>query len=157
RLCHPGRAFHRRHPGADRALAAAAPRSVAELQLHPDEIRARVHLRQPAVGNVAEIPGHRPLPLPVQVPAETEPGGELRVAAEAFPAIALLVVEIRFEQVRERSEEHTSELQSRENLVCRLLLEKKKKTRDNRTARDASRRKNSTEPSRHGRPMPSMR
>src|SRR5690606_39798199 len=28
-----------------------------------------------------------------------------------------------------RSEEHTSELQSRENLVCRLLLEKKKKTK----------------------------
>src|SRR5436309_8207708 len=28
-----------------------------------------------------------------------------------------------------RSEEHTSELQSRENLVCRLLLEKKKITR----------------------------
>src|SRR5690606_42025274 len=26
----------------------------------------------------------------------------------------------------DRSEEHTSELQSRENLVCRLLLEKKK-------------------------------
>src|SRR5690606_39526187 len=29
--------------------------------------------------------------------------------------------------MRARSEEHTSELQSRENLVCRLLLEKKKK------------------------------
>src|SRR5690606_41664479 len=28
----------------------------------------------------------------------------------------------------QRSEEHTSELQSRENLVCRLLLEKKKST-----------------------------
>src|SRR2546430_16346516 len=28
-----------------------------------------------------------------------------------------------------RSEEHTSELQSQSNLVCRLLLEKKKKTR----------------------------
>src|SRR5690606_41803252 len=28
--------------------------------------------------------------------------------------------------VASRSEEHTSELQSRENLVCRLLLEKKK-------------------------------
>src|SRR2546430_5065155 len=27
-----------------------------------------------------------------------------------------------------RSEEHTSELQSQSNLVCRLLLEKKKKT-----------------------------
>src|SRR5690606_41920305 len=29
-----------------------------------------------------------------------------------------------------RSEEHTSELQSRENLVCRLLLEKKKKSEE---------------------------
>src|SRR6185312_6974741 len=29
-----------------------------------------------------------------------------------------------------RSEEHTSELQSRSDLVCRLLLEKKKKIRD---------------------------
>src|SRR5256886_12211373 len=29
----------------------------------------------------------------------------------------------------ERSEEHTSELQSQSNLVCRLLLEKKKKDR----------------------------
>src|SRR3712207_8965759 len=30
---------------------------------------------------------------------------------------------------RRRSEEHTSELQSRQYLVCRLLLEKKKKIR----------------------------
>src|SRR3989475_6096346 len=29
-----------------------------------------------------------------------------------------------------RSEEHTSELQSQSNLVCRLLLEKKKKTEE---------------------------
>src|SRR2546427_3874057 len=29
-----------------------------------------------------------------------------------------------------RSEEHTSELQSQSNLVCRLLLEKKKRNRD---------------------------
>src|SRR3712207_6987121 len=32
----------------------------------------------------------------------------------------------------DRSEEHTSELQSRQYLVCRLLLEKKKKTFHNR-------------------------
>src|SRR2546430_16972854 len=31
-------------------------------------------------------------------------------------------------RTRRRSEEHTSELQSQSNLVCRLLLEKKKKT-----------------------------
>src|SRR2546427_1688308 len=33
-----------------------------------------------------------------------------------------------FANGRTRSEEHTSELQSQSNLVCRLLLEKKKKT-----------------------------
>src|SRR2546421_8651572 len=32
--------------------------------------------------------------------------------------------------IRGRSEEHTSELQSRSDLVCRLLLEKKKKTKE---------------------------
>src|SRR2546427_12363584 len=32
-----------------------------------------------------------------------------------------------------RSEEHTSELQSQSNLVCRLLLEKKKETRGRRS------------------------
>src|SRR5688500_19708351 len=35
----------------------------------------------------------------------------------------------------ERSEEHTSELQSHCNLVCRLLREKKKKTQRNREAK----------------------
>src|SRR5438093_8589417 len=50
---------------------------------------------------------------------------------------------------RSRSEEHTSELQSLTNLVCRLLLEKKKKhnksrnekrkrPKNNTTARDAN-------------------
>src|SRR5687768_17652197 len=33
---------------------------------------------------------------------------------------------------QERSEEHTSELQSRLHLVCRLLLEKKKKKKKNK-------------------------
>src|SRR5437016_10175159 len=37
-----------------------------------------------------------------------------------------------------RSEEHTSELQSLTNLVCRLLLEKKKKTDAKRRRRDVS-------------------
>src|SRR5690606_40996327 len=36
------------------------------------------------------------------------------------------VTGVRMFEILPRSEEHTSELQSRENLVCRLLLEKKK-------------------------------
>src|SRR2546430_9856054 len=37
-----------------------------------------------------------------------------------------LPVQVRADHRYERSEEHTSELQSQSNLVCRLLLEKKK-------------------------------
>src|SRR5688572_30986550 len=38
--------------------------------------------------------------------------------------------ELLDEANRTRSEEHTSELQSQSNLVCRLLLEKKKKNKN---------------------------
>src|SRR3712207_8579584 len=40
-------------------------------------------------------------------------------------------ISIDFSSSRYRSEEHTSELQSRQYLVCRLLLEKKKKHHHN--------------------------
>src|SRR2546430_4932397 len=42
-------------------------------------------------------------------------------------------------RVRFRSEEHTSELQSQSNLVCRLLLEKKKKPRRRPISQSVSR------------------
>src|SRR5690606_18338317 len=45
----------------------------------------------------------------------------LPVAVDPVKASLLILGEV----ARARSEEHTSELQSRENLVCRLLLEKK--------------------------------
>src|SRR4051812_50006340 len=44
-----------------------------------------------------------------------------------------------------RSEEHTSELQSHVNLVCRLLLEKKKKRKHNHQNGTQNSRKQSTE------------
>src|SRR5256885_9446681 len=50
-----------------------------------------------------------------------EPAGRERVRARRAVFQNVLAVEMR------RSEEHTSELQSPCNLVCRLLLEKKKK------------------------------
>src|SRR5690606_41733558 len=55
-----------------------------------------------------------------------------RVTQELFVSVALFRKQILTQWKRlafqdlVRSEEHTSELQSRENLVCRLLLEKKK-------------------------------
>src|SRR3712207_8635608 len=51
------------------------------------------------------------------------------VAAHAAPGLGVGLVEVDADRQVEglvRSEEHTSELQSRQYLVCRLLLEKKK-------------------------------
>src|SRR5436190_11255862 len=44
-----------------------------------------------------------------------------------IPRVVGLAAHALEETTRERSEEHTSELQSHSDLVCRLLLEKKKK------------------------------
>src|SRR3712207_8471270 len=59
-------------------------------------------------------------------------GLDLQVEQEA-DRLLLDAVEHRVEHVV-RSEEHTSELQSRQYLVCRLLLEKKKLPEDERRA-----------------------
>src|SRR2546427_5601284 len=48
------------------------------------------------------------------------------VAAAPCAFVAMLMVMALYEEEKRRSEEHTSELQSQSNLVCRLLLEKKK-------------------------------
>src|SRR5947207_10800409 len=50
-----------------------------------------------------------------------------------------------------RSEEHTSELQSHSDLVCRLLLEKKKKHAESKHTRDTQRKTStrSTQKSQH--------
>src|SRR5947208_11249190 len=55
--------------------------------------------------------------------------GESRIRAEAPRA---------FEPEKHRSEEHTSELQSPDHLVCRLLLEKKKGLRTSASSTPAA-------------------
>src|SRR5260370_19312381 len=49
------------------------------------------------------------------------------VEQEEKTAGGIIIPDTAKEKPMERSEEHTSELQSHLNLVCRLLLEKKKK------------------------------
>src|SRR3712207_7508197 len=74
-------------------------------------------LPQELVGGVARV-----LLALVRVEALDEPPGAVllrRGRRDARPAHGV---------VAQRSEEHTSELQSRQYLVCRLLLEKNKKT-----------------------------
>src|SRR2546430_13951340 len=53
------------------------------------------------------------------------PAGELSVRGERV--VGVVAEQANDNAAYSRSEEHTSELQSQSNLVCRLLLEKKKK------------------------------
>src|ERR1017187_5402220 len=52
-------------------------------------------------------------------------GAAMSAVADVRPALMGHLKDLRLPAVRERSEEHTSELQSPMYLVCRLLLEKK--------------------------------
>src|SRR5690606_41201499 len=69
---------------------------------------------------------HRRSPIatsPSQRLQRLRPCVRLKAAA---PTTTTLLKTTKKNKPNSRSEEHTSELQSRENLVCRLLLEKKK-------------------------------
>src|SRR5436309_4408743 len=62
----------------------------------------------------------------------TVPDAELVRVATNGTLHTAAVLDKQVRRMLARSEEHTSELQSRENLVCRLLLEKKKNSTDTR-------------------------
>src|SRR5690606_39665757 len=103
------------------------------LTLLPGVIDSQVHFREPglehkedlesgtraaALGGVTAI-FEMPNTSPSTLTAEELADKLERAAGRAWVEHAFYV----------RSEEHTSELQSRENLVCRLLLEKKKNSK----------------------------
>src|SRR2546425_4316941 len=74
---------------------------------------------------------HDALPISVRrSPAETGRGPDFRSRGRTGDCRPPWAQTGRHGGHRRRSEEHTSELQSLAYLVCRLLLEKKKNTRD---------------------------
>src|SRR5256885_5669196 len=82
------------------------------------------------------FPLEQPEPLPVHATLAALPGRR----PLGFDPASGRVVELS----SMRSEEHTSELQSPCNLVCRLLLEKKKKTDNQVIARSTAERRDET-------------
>src|SRR3712207_6859298 len=79
-----------------------------------------------ALCQVREAPGRdRATVLGVEDPLIPAAEAEARAVSKRLPGARLCVGEEA--TVEARSEEHTSELQSRQYLVCRLLLEKKQK------------------------------
>src|SRR5947209_11008606 len=84
----------------------------------------------PATTEIYTLSLHDALPIYPEVRFREDPVRMLRAVALAarldFTIDPPVLDAIRLQR-HERSEEHTSELQSRQYLVCRLLLEKKKK------------------------------
>src|SRR5690606_40054012 len=90
-----------------------SPRSLHSLSLHDAlPIFTRNTVRTYSSSNAEALMDHATLSLP------TYPA--------LYARVHRAVTSYRAQRDQERSEEHTSELQSRENLVCRLLLEKQK-------------------------------
>src|SRR5207249_10344045 len=99
------------------ALALAPPPASAGRAAHAAELGSGATLKRIAVIDLPGPPGRRFDYLAID--------DDDRYLFSAHLAAGLLyVIDLRTSTVR--SEEHTSELQSRFDLVCRLLLEKKK-------------------------------
>src|SRR5688572_32995791 len=79
-----------------------------------------------ATAEIYTLSLHDALPISVQV-AERHVLGRAWEGGGRHPVVEHRVGAALAAAHRPRSEEHTSELQSQSNLVCRLLLEKKKK------------------------------
>src|SRR5690554_1908870 len=96
----------------------------------PLEAQTRL-LRVLSDGIFFRVGGHIPTHVDVRIIAATHRNLEAQVQSGVFREDLfhrLNVVRLHLPRLSERrSEEHTSELQSRPHLVCRLLLEKKKK------------------------------
>src|SRR2546430_12786446 len=130
-------------------MACAMPHAM-ERSVATPTMKARLPARNPMMSLPARImpevapPGPQPLVVArVQTDAQLLSGVQVRARGEAIPGEQLrhaaleeprdlrdgvaLAHRVEEPPVSTRSEEHTSELQSQSNLVCRLLLEKKKK------------------------------
>src|SRR5690606_41294676 len=97
------------------SFTAPASPAIYTLSLHDALPIFRRLARERAAGHVGDRAGYHHRQLPPQL-------FEHLVDREER-GFGIQRIEDGFDQ--QRSEEHTSELQSRENLVCRLLLEKK--------------------------------
>src|SRR2546427_13233043 len=97
------------HAAAESRVVVAPAAHVADARHDVFRLQRIVPL-QPVFEKILHLPGK----------------AQQRVSGHACPGLAH-GLENRFHVLVVRSEEHTSELQSQSNLVCRLLLEKKKK------------------------------
>src|SRR5258706_1746712 len=122
------------------ALVALHPDATIDVRQTPESVPEEIRdfMAKISVRADEDLLRHYPKSWPARVAVTTAsarheklvlhvPGDPERTLDESQVAAKFWRLDLRFVQ-RPRSEEHTSELQSLTNLVCRLLLEKKKKT-----------------------------
>src|SRR5437867_9159530 len=117
-----------KHTGGRRSMErpAASNRRCAESVAYCHSALAKFSHR---TGLLSPNPLPRPhpithLPIPMKNPDAGHPASFYFAPVSGRPAVPIM--EFNFDRDNSRSEEHTSELQSPYDLVCRLLLEKKK-------------------------------
>src|SRR5437773_9143457 len=101
-------------------MTEASSRPTRPKQMTPKEFRTKrgfAGIRKSAA--VREVPKRSPTMTPRAIS---------RTPATKVPRPPTLLIHLPTPRPTMRSEEHTSELQSHHDLVCRLLLEKKKKS-----------------------------
>src|SRR5256886_9561458 len=103
--------------------------AASDEDIHDDQLACAIRVHVPvheAGRDVEEVPGPRDRRVrALRAVLESELTGD----QEAIEFVGSVMMPTRYRSALEsRSEEHTSELQSQSNLVCRLLLEKKQKT-----------------------------
>src|SRR5690606_41771864 len=103
-------------------------RAVSHTWSRPARARASpgVFAKAPPRAGSAALSLHDALPISGDARQLEPPGPGRSRSVSSFPWVEIE----EYYRPEDRSEEHTSELQSRENLVCRLLLEKKKEPRN---------------------------
>src|SRR2546427_3438325 len=101
------------------------PSSKATIRVQ--QVRARGRHRMPMAGNRADRPAGLPGRARLLSYGNRAAHALFRRANRGVRGNVGCVQEDDDDRFSWRSEEHTSELQSQSNLVCRLLLEKKKK------------------------------
>src|SRR5690606_40991406 len=84
---------------------------ISEIMAHPDSLTGKY------------LAGRMEVPVPAKR-RQPDPARRIRIIGARGNNLRNITAEIPLGMLVCRSEEHTSELQSRENLVCRLLHEK---------------------------------
>src|SRR2546429_8297292 len=136
-LGEPGKATVSANPSGRPMVRCETPGATTEMQIGGADVRDNVAFLPLELHDVADPTGASARQINMGLVREE---GQWKLISLGVLLLDLPELEVEWDEseigatekdaLQSRSEEHTSELQSRLHLVCRLLLEKKKKLKD---------------------------